>query len=55
MEELGRTILNLSNIVPDGMICFFPSYSYEEQIYQHWQTKGIIQQIEKKKKVFIRE
>lgn len=51
IEELGVTIVNLCNIVPDGVVCFFPSYAYEEKVYNHWQQKGIIQRIEAKKLV----
>jgi Rad3-related DNA helicase len=51
MDELGRMILNLANIVPDGIIVFFPSYSYEEKIVNHWTKTKLVDKIELKKKV----
>jgi len=54
INSLGRTILNLCNIVPDGIVIFFPSYQYEKQVYECWQKNGIISNMEKKKK-FLRE
>lgn len=43
--------MNMCNVVPDGIICFFPSYSYEETVYNFWQKNGFITSIERKKKV----
>lgn len=76
MEELGRSLINLSNVVPEGIVVFFPSYSYEDKgmnlfvpifveildnrfdvhsyvnlVVNFWKQKGIIDSIEKKKKV----
>ena len=33
IEELGRTLVNLSTIVPGGVVCFFPSYEYEKKVH----------------------
>ncbi|KAH9155103.1 hypothetical protein AeRB84_002906 [Aphanomyces euteiches] len=52
MDEVGRIVLNLTRVVPGGIVCFFPSYSYENQIVTHWQTTGQLSAIEVKKKVF---
>ncbi|TAQ83118.1 hypothetical protein B7494_g8557, partial [Chlorociboria aeruginascens] len=38
IEELGRAILNLCSVVPDGMVVFFPSYAYLDLIIKHWST-----------------
>ncbi|KAM0466798.1 hypothetical protein ACHAPV_000307 [Trichoderma viride] len=37
MNQLGLSILNVCNIVPDGVVVFFPSYSYLEEIVKVWQ------------------
>jgi hypothetical protein len=37
--------------VPDGVILFFPSYSYEEKVYQYWMKEGFIKRFEQRKKV----
>ncbi len=51
MEETGRVLLNLCNIVPGGVVCFFPSYEYEKRILGHWESTGVLQRLESKKKV----
>lgn len=53
MDELGNCIVNLCNIVPDGIVCFFPSYAYEESVYNYWEKSGIIRRIERIKKVYL--
>lgn len=52
MDELGRIIQNLCNIVPDGIVIFFPSYAYEQQLYEHWKNSGVLQRIAAKKMIF---
>jgi chromosome transmission fidelity protein 1 len=37
VEELGRSILNICRIVPDGVVVFFPSYAYLDLVVQRWQ------------------
>ncbi|ESO99999.1 hypothetical protein LOTGIDRAFT_112727 [Lottia gigantea] len=51
LDELGRILVNISNIVPGGIVCFFPSYDYESLVFNHWQKTGLIDRISKKKKV----
>ncbi|KAG9291789.1 hypothetical protein G9A89_012074 [Geosiphon pyriformis] len=38
-KELGRTIVNFSKIVPDGLIVFFPSYSNMRECIETWKHK----------------
>ncbi|XP_076848870.1 ATP-dependent DNA helicase DDX11 isoform X2 [Brachyhypopomus gauderio] len=52
MEETGRVLSNLCNVVPGGVVCFFPSYEYERRILAHWETTGVLQRLVAKKKVF---
>ena len=40
MEALGSCLLQLSSTIPDGLVVFFPSYSYLEQVVLRWQMKG---------------
>lgn len=35
LRELGNTLINLSKVVPEGMVCFFPSYHYEELVFKY--------------------
>lgn len=37
IKALGVSILGLSSIIPDGMVIFFPSYTYLDQIVLQWQ------------------
>jgi Rad3-related DNA helicase len=30
MDELGRLLVNVCTAVPAGVVCFLPSYQYEE-------------------------
>ncbi|PRP77742.1 putative ATP-dependent RNA helicase DDX11-like protein 8 [Planoprotostelium fungivorum] len=54
MDGLGLAVVNVCNVVPDGVVLFFPSYQYEDQVFQYWKKTGVISKIEAKKK-FIRE
>ncbi|CAG8502015.1 15492_t:CDS:10 [Rhizophagus irregularis] len=49
IDELGQTIVNLCNIIPDGVVCFFTSYAYLEQVYKRWEQNGILERIRKYK------
>ncbi|GCB82935.1 hypothetical protein scyTo_0023700 [Scyliorhinus torazame] len=51
LDECGRVLVNLCNVVPGGIVCFFPSYDYEKQVYTRWEKTGLLAQLEAKKKV----
>lgn len=38
-------------MVNGGVVIFFPSYAYEEQVMSAWKENGVHQRIETKKKV----
>ncbi|XP_006862835.1 PREDICTED: putative ATP-dependent RNA helicase DDX11-like protein 8-like [Chrysochloris asiatica] len=52
MEETGRILCNLCNVVPGGVVCFFPSYEYLRQVHTHWEQSGLLSRLAIKKKVF---
>ncbi|XP_067163541.1 ATP-dependent DNA helicase DDX11 isoform X4 [Apteryx mantelli] len=52
MDELGRILCNVCNVVPGGVVCFFPSYEYEKQVYAHWKKTGLLTRLATKKKIF---
>lgn len=52
LDELGRVLLNLCNIVPAGIVVFFPSYSYEDIVFKHLDKSGIILKISTKKRIY---
>ena len=62
IDELGRALLNLCTAVPDGVVVFFPSYSYLETVIKRWSAvpkeqhndaKSIYQRLEAKKTLFL--
>jgi len=58
IDELGRALLNICSIVPDGVVVFFPSYQALADITKRWQvfktpgTKSILERLESKKALF---
>ncbi|KAK9712077.1 ATP-dependent DNA helicase chl1 [Basidiobolus ranarum] len=52
IDELGQVIANMCNIIPDGVVCFFPSYSFLDSVYRRWDSIGVLSRIQKKKKLF---
>nr|XP_015208707.1 PREDICTED: probable ATP-dependent RNA helicase DDX11 [Lepisosteus oculatus] len=52
MDETGRVLSNLCNVVPGGVICFFPSYEYERCVYSHWEKTGLLERLSAKKRIF---
>ncbi|XP_032675564.1 ATP-dependent DNA helicase DDX11 isoform X2 [Odontomachus brunneus] len=52
LDELGRTLLNLCNIVPAGVVVFFPSYKFEDTVFKHLDKSGIISKISLKKYIY---
>ncbi|XP_071951363.1 ATP-dependent DNA helicase DDX11-like [Antedon mediterranea] len=52
MDELGRILTNTSNVVPGGLVCFFPSYDYEKVVYSHWEKTGVISRLQNRKQIF---
>lgn len=36
IKELGIAILNMCSVVPDGMVVFFPSYGYLDEVVAAW-------------------
>ncbi|KAH8420535.1 hypothetical protein KR009_011261 [Drosophila setifemur] len=51
--SLGQTILNVSRIVPDGLLVFFPSYPMLNKCVDSWQASGLWADIVSKKPIFL--
>lgn len=51
MDEMGRILSNICNVVPGGVVCFFPSYEYSRRIISQWETTGALTRLANKKKV----
>ncbi|KAL2338079.1 hypothetical protein Fmac_012525 [Flemingia macrophylla] len=52
MREIGLLLCNLVTVVPEGIVVFFPSFDYEDRVYENWETTGILERITKRKRVF---
>lgn len=53
VRNYGKMLVELSTVVPDGIVCFFVSYLYMDQIVTAWHEMGILQEIMQHKLVFI--
>jgi len=58
IRELGLAILNICTVVPDGVVVFFPSYGYLDEVVAAWSVRGagepksIWERLQAKKDVF---
>ncbi|XP_034541950.1 ATP-dependent DNA helicase DDX11 isoform X1 [Notolabrus celidotus] len=52
MDETGRILSNICNVVPGGVVCFFPSYDYARRMISHWEASGALTRLANKKKIF---
>lgn len=52
-RNYGRLLLEMVSVVPDGIVCFFVSYSYMDAIVNSWNETGILKEIMQRKLVFI--
>jgi DNA excision repair protein ERCC-2 len=53
VRNYGLLVVEMASIVPDGIVCFFTSYSYMESIVSNWYVQGIIEQVLKYKLLFV--
>lgn len=48
-RSLGQTILNLSRVIPDGLLVFFPSYTVMRDCQEDWQNTGVWSKLSERK------
>ncbi|KAJ1864222.1 ATP-dependent DNA helicase chl1 [Coemansia sp. RSA 989] len=48
-RESGWALASLCNVVPGGVVVFFPSYSLLSRMLQEWRLCGIVERISKRK------
>jgi DNA excision repair protein ERCC-2 len=53
VRNYGNLLLEMAKIVPDGIVCFFPSYLYMESIIVMWNEMNLLNEILKYKLIFI--
>ena len=44
-EELASSLIQICDAVPGGIVVFFPSYDYENRVFNHFQKAKKIQEI----------
>lgn len=42
VRNYGKLLVEMVSIVPDGVVCFFVSYSYMDGIIATWSETGIL-------------
>lgn len=42
IRNYGRMLVELAAAIPDGIVCFFVSYSYMDSIVSRWNDMGIL-------------
>ncbi|CAF4225276.1 unnamed protein product [Rotaria sp. Silwood2] len=53
MDELGRVLLSLCSIIPDGLVIFFCSYDHLQKTYAYFEKTFVLNKIVTKKKIFM--
>ncbi|KAJ9453402.1 TFIIH basal transcription factor complex helicase repD subunit [Diplonema papillatum] len=53
VRNYGSFLLELCQVVPDGVVCFFTSYRYMEEVVSSWESAGILSDLTKEKLVFV--
>lgn len=52
-RNYGHLLVEMSSIVPDGIVAFFPSYHYLESTFATWYEQNLIQKIQQHKLLFV--
>lgn len=53
VRNYGMLLLETCSAVPDGVICFFTSYTYMEQVVAAWNEQKILEKVSEHKLIFI--
>lgn len=53
VRNYGRMLVELSKVIPDGIVCFFVSYHYMDSIITKWNNLGLLKELTQQKLVFI--
>ena len=59
-RQRQRSLALMSSVIPDksascmqGVVVFFPSFAYREEVQRQWASYGLIRQLSARKKVFV--
>lgn len=53
IRNYGQLLIDVSAVTPDGICCFFTSYSYMEYILNQWDKMKILSKVLQHKLIFI--
>ncbi|KAG5877171.1 hypothetical protein JTB14_032123 [Gonioctena quinquepunctata] len=53
IASLGRAILNLTRVIPNGLLIFFPSYPIMLKCQEYWQQNGLWSDINAQKAIYV--
>ena len=53
IRNYGKLLIDLCSLVPDGLVGFFPSYKFMEDVVFQWNEMGLLNDIMKHKVLFI--
>uniref|UniRef100_A0A182F9Y0 Regulator of telomere elongation helicase 1 homolog n=1 Tax=Anopheles albimanus TaxID=7167 RepID=A0A182F9Y0_ANOAL len=53
IRSLGRTLLAVCPVIPNGLLVFFPSYTVLDKCVEGWQSGGLWSEISSRKAIFI--
>jgi DNA excision repair protein ERCC-2 len=53
VRNFGNLLVEMSAIVPDGIVCFFTSYYYMEEIVSFWNEMGLLNSVLANKLLFV--
>jgi DNA excision repair protein ERCC-2 len=52
VRNYGQLLLELAAVVPDGLLCFFTSYAYMEEVVAEWHKMDILTKLTRHKLLF---
>jgi len=52
-DSIGKAVFEYCKIIPHGVLCFFPSYSFQQQLIARWKVTGLWNNLTKVKHIRI--
>jgi len=53
IRNYGDLLIEMASVIPDGLVCFFPSYTYMEEIVSMWNDMGVLNSVLSHKLLFV--
>ena len=51
-DELGLALIDIVKVIPNGVLCFFPSYSTLNSLLYRWRKTGVYSSLSSIKTIF---